>query len=48
MNTTDYDRIEAAIHYLAGGATRKRCILTWEASRQSIGGAETEQVGGAP
>lgn len=31
----------------AGGATRKRCMLAWEASRQSIGAAEMEQAGGA-
>lgn len=32
----------------AGGATLKRCMLAWEASRQSIRGAEMEQAGGVP
>ena len=32
----------------AGGVTRKRCMLAWEASRQFSGGAEMEQAGSAP
>ena len=32
----------------AGGATRKRCMLAWEASRQLIDGGETDQAGGSP
>ncbi|MYG33951.1 MAG: MGMT family protein, partial [Gemmatimonadetes bacterium] len=32
----------------AGGVTRKRCMLAWEASRQSIGRTEMGQAGGVP
>ena len=31
----------------AGGVTRKRCMLAWEASRHSTGGTEVGQDGGA-
>jgi len=31
----------------AGGVTRKRCILAWEASRQLTGGTDMGQAGGA-